>query len=81
MVKPTINYQSDFALQHFPLSEAQSEIKNWLDGNTGTVCILEDGKAKKVSLNFTRAGDYAVNKQIVKKLIVLFSVDSPGHKV
>jgi len=70
---PVINFQSDFALKDFPLLKAEAEINNWLSGQTGSVFILEDGKAKKVNLNFTRAGNYAINKEIVKRLVVLYS--------
>jgi hypothetical protein len=76
MIKPRINFQSDFALKDFPLLKAESEINNWLAGNTGSVYILRNEKAEKVSLNFTRTGLYAVNKEVVKKIVVLYSIDN-----
>ncbi len=77
MTKPRVNFQSDFALKDFPLHKAESEINNWLSGQTASVYILRNEKAEKVSLNFTRTGKYAVNKEEIKKIVVLYSVDKP----
>lgn len=74
MVKPpVIHYQQDFTLENFPLSRAEAEIQKWLDGGFGTIYILKNEKAIKVSLNRTKRGHLAIDSNKAKKIIVLFS--------